>query len=106
MSIYATLWKLKFPAEGDEFPGCEWLTVTAQGVPAHVGSPGVSSGRPADDPFAAFLPPAVDTDEHDEADYLRAVVIVTERTKKGTAHSPQDVRSIPCSFSPARITRA
>lgn len=27
MSIYATLWQLKFPAAGDEFPGCEWLGV-------------------------------------------------------------------------------
>jgi hypothetical protein len=24
MSIYATLWKLKFPKDGDDFTGCEW----------------------------------------------------------------------------------
>ena len=33
MSIYATLWQLKFPRDGDDYPGCEWITVTAQGVP-------------------------------------------------------------------------
>ena len=30
MSIYATLWKLKFPRHGDYYLGCEWITVTAQ----------------------------------------------------------------------------
>jgi hypothetical protein len=39
MSIYATLWALKFPKEGDEHLGCEWIGVRAQAVPAHVGSP-------------------------------------------------------------------
>jgi hypothetical protein len=39
MSIYATLWALKFPKEGDEHSGCEWIEVRAQAVSAHVGSP-------------------------------------------------------------------
>jgi hypothetical protein len=39
MSIYAKLWKLKFPREGDDYLGCEWITVTAQGVQPHIGSP-------------------------------------------------------------------
>jgi hypothetical protein len=39
MSIYATLWKLRFPSGGDYFRGCEWVEVTAQAVPPHVGSP-------------------------------------------------------------------
>ena len=39
MSIYATLWWLKFPRYGDEYIGCEWIRVSAQGVPAHVGTP-------------------------------------------------------------------
>ncbi len=39
MSIYATLWKLKFPKFGDHHIGCEWIEVTAQGVPPHIGSP-------------------------------------------------------------------
>ena len=25
MSIYATLWALKFPKDGDDYPGCEWI---------------------------------------------------------------------------------
>lgn len=25
MSIYATLWRMKFPKEGDEHLGCEWI---------------------------------------------------------------------------------
>ena len=33
VSIYATLWILKFPARGDSYVGCEWETVMAQGVP-------------------------------------------------------------------------
>lgn len=36
MSIYATLWQLKFPKDGDDYFGCEWMTVTAQGVPPHI----------------------------------------------------------------------
>jgi hypothetical protein len=39
MSIYATLWILKFPALGDSYFGCEWETVIAQGVPGHIGTP-------------------------------------------------------------------
>ena len=38
MSIYATLWWLKFPRCGDDYVGCESIRVTAQGVPAHVGT--------------------------------------------------------------------
>jgi hypothetical protein len=38
MSIYATLWKLKFPKDGDDFIGCDWIEVTAQGVPPHIES--------------------------------------------------------------------
>jgi hypothetical protein len=42
MSIYATLWQLKFPRYGDGHTGCDWIAVMAQGVPAHLGaaSPG------------------------------------------------------------------
>ena len=38
MSIYATLWILKFPALGDAYFGCEWETVIAQAVPGHIGT--------------------------------------------------------------------
>lgn len=90
MSIYATLWKLKFPKDGDSYPGCEWITVTAQGVPPHVGSPNLGCGYEEGDPFAAFLPPPVATDGEGEAEYMRAVVFVTEHTPKGTDRSPQE----------------
>ena len=90
MSIYATLWKLKFPLDGDDYPGCEWLTVSAQGVPAHIGSPSPGSGYEDSDPFASFLPPPVHSDKDGESRYMRAVVFVTERTPKGTDRSRQE----------------
>ncbi len=86
MSIYATLWKLKFPTDGDDYPGCEWITVTAQGVPSHIGSPTSGNG----DPFAAFLPPPVHTNEDRRSEYMRAVVFVTDHIPKGTHRSPQE----------------
>jgi len=53
MSIYATLWQLKFPRYGDDHTGCDWIAVMAQGVPAHVGtwSPGPDSEE--EDPYSA-----------------------------------------------------
>ena len=84
MSIYATLWRLKFPRDGDDYLGCEWSTVTAQGVPPHIGSPTPGCGYEDEDPYAAFLPPAVHTDADGEHEYMRAVVFVTENTPKGT----------------------
>jgi len=90
MSIYATLWTLKFPKDGDEYLGCEWIKVTAQGVPAHIGSPTPGCGYEGRDPYAAFLPPPVETDEDGEAEYMRAVVFVAEGTRKGTRRSGQE----------------
>ena len=90
MSIYATLWQLKFPRDGDDYLGCEWITVTAQGVPPHIGSPTPGCGYEDGDPYAAFLPPAVHTDADGEYEYMRAVVFVTEDTPKGTERSPQE----------------
>ncbi|MBI2316703.1 MAG: hypothetical protein HYU75_06730 [Betaproteobacteria bacterium] len=83
MSIYATLWKLKFPKYGDDYPGCEWVTVTAQGVPSHIGAEG-------DDPFGEFLPPLVQPGREGGPEPLRAVVFVTEHTPKGSARSGQE----------------
>ena len=80
----------QLPTDGDDFPGCEWITVTAQGVPAHIGSPSSGSGYEDSDPFASFLPPPVRIDNDGESEYMRAVVFVTERTPKGTARSPQE----------------
>lgn len=90
MSIYATLWTLKFPRDGDEYPGCEWIAVSAQGVPSHIGSPTPGNGYEDGDPYAAFLPPPLRTNTDGDANYMRAVVFVTERTTKGTERSPQE----------------
>lgn len=90
MSIYATLWTLKFPKEGDAYIGCEWIKVIAQGVPSHIGSPTPGCGYEDGDPYAAFLPLPVETDENGEAKYLRAVVFVTAGTPKGTVRSGQE----------------
>ena len=90
MSIYATLWKLKFPREGDTHYGCEWIEVTAQAVPPHIGSPTAGCGYEQGDPYAAFLPPAIVCDREGDAAHHRAVVIVTEHTVKGTERSGQE----------------
>ena len=90
MSIYATLWKLKFPKEGDEHMDCDWIEVTAQAVPPHVGSPTPGNGYADGDLFADFLPPAVVTDSDGLAKYNRAVVFVTEYTLKGTERCGQE----------------
>ena len=90
MSIYATLWTLKFPKEGDEHMRCEWIEVSAQAVPAHVGSPAPGCGYENGDPYAAFLPPAVATDADGDAPFHRAVIIVTEYSIKGTERSGQE----------------
>src|SRR5882672_10788259 len=58
MSIYATLWTLKFPKHGESFKDSEWIEVTAQGVPPHIGSP-TSSFREKNDPFTSFPPPPI-----------------------------------------------
>ena len=90
MSIYATLWTLKFPREGDETIGCEWITVRAQAVPAHIGTLTPSHGDEGGDPYAGFLPPAVEVEDQGFAPYDRAVVFVTEHSIKGTEHNPQE----------------
>jgi len=83
MSIYATLWTLKFPAHGDDYVGCEWIGVTAQGVPAHIGTHTLGHGYENGDPYASFLPPAIPGPADDEDDAaLRAVVIVRDGTEK------------------------
>jgi hypothetical protein len=79
MSIYATLWALQFPRYGEFHIGCEWVTVIAQGVPAHVGAE-------APDPYTSFLPALPNS----VADDLRAVVFVVEGAAKGTVRSAQE----------------
>lgn len=87
------MWKLKFPKEGDDHLGCDWIEVTAQAVPPHIGSPTPGCGCEEGDPYAAFLPPALQTDAEGDARFHRAVVFVTEYTAKGTARSPQEYAS-------------
>jgi hypothetical protein len=83
MSIYATLWTLKFPATGDDYSGCEWEAVMAQGVPGHIGTPTPGHGYEAGDPYSNFLPPAIPVPDDDDAvTPLRAVVIVREKSEK------------------------
>jgi hypothetical protein len=79
MSIYATLWALQFPRFGEFHIDCEWVTVIAQGVPAHVGAE-------VPDPYSAFLPALPNSVTVD----LRAVVFVVEGTAKGTIRSAQE----------------
>lgn len=82
MSIYATLWELKFPLYGQSHTDCEWETVLAQGVPAHI-------GEDDDAPYLAFLPPR----EQSIQDDLRAVVFVRALDQKGTVRSAQEYPS-------------
>lgn len=79
MSIYATLWALRFPQSGDFHAGSDWVTVLAQGVPAHIGAE-------FPDPYASFLPPIPESIAGD----LRAVVFVTPGWPKGTVRSGQE----------------
>jgi hypothetical protein len=93
MSIYATLWKLKFPKEGDHVAGCDWIEVTAQGVPPHIGSPSPGAGYESGDPYGAFLPPPMAVNSDGDAPHLRAVVFVTEFTEKGTERCSQEYQA-------------
>jgi hypothetical protein len=93
MSIYVTLWKLKFPKEGDEYVRCDWIEVTAQGVPPHIGSPTPGLGYEDGDPYADFLPPPVESDQDGDGPFMRAVVFVTESSIKGTERSGQEYAS-------------
>ena len=90
MSIYATLWQLKFPRYADAHTDCEWADVIAQGVPAHIGSPTPGCRYETGDPYCNFLPPAVEVAPDDDGTELRAVVFVTAGTAKGTARSGQE----------------
>lgn len=83
LSIYATLWSLKFPRYGDTPLDCEWEEVIGQGVPAHIGTPTPGYGYESGDPYASFLPPAVPVSEGNvEGTALRAVVVVLSGTVK------------------------
>lgn len=90
MSIYATLWSIKVQDPASSFSEPRWVKVTAQAVPAHIGSPTPGCGYEDGDPYAAFLPPPVQTDEMGDAAHHRAVVFIREGTQKGTQRSGQE----------------
>jgi hypothetical protein len=77
MSIYATQWALRFPRRCDFHIGCEWVTVLAQAVPAHVAAGGG---------YRTLLPPYPDAVAND----LWAIVFVVEGAAKGTKRSSQE----------------
>lgn len=105
LSIYTTLWQLRFLRLGDACEGCEWVDVFAQGVPAHLGTPTPGSGYEAGDPYAAFLPPPLRIGVDGSEDRLRAVVFVTGDTKKGTSRAAQKYECR-CSYSAVPSTRS
>src|SRR2546427_9397748 len=90
MSIYATLWSLQFPRYGDDYVGCEWIRVRAQGVPAHIGTPTRGFGYDGGDPYGEFLPPPVGVKADGDSEFMRAVGVITEETQRGTARSAQE----------------
>ncbi len=79
MSIYSTQWALRFPRFGDFHIGCEWVTVLAQAVPAHVAANAGGS-------YHTFLPPFPEAVVND----LWAVAFVVEGAAKGTGRSGQE----------------
>jgi hypothetical protein len=93
VSIYATLWQLRFPRTGDVYEGCGWVDVFAQGVPAHIGTPTPGYGYEAGDPYDSFLPPALRIGVDASEDALRGVVFVVGDTKKGTLRHAQEYES-------------
>lgn len=90
MSIYATLWTIQIQDPASPFTSPKWVKVTAQAVPAHIGSPTPGCGYEDGDPYGNFLPPPVETDEDGNAPYHRAVVFVTDEAEKGTERSGQE----------------
>ena len=93
MSIYATLWHLGFPREGEDDVDGEWVDVLAQGVPAHIGTPTPGYGYESGDLYESFLPPALRVEGATSEDDLRAVVFVVAASKKGTSRSGQEYES-------------
>jgi hypothetical protein len=90
MSIYATLWSIQIQDPAASFSRPRWVEVTAQAVPPHIGSPTPGCGYEDGDPYAAFLPPAIETDDEGSAPFQRAVVFVSKQARKGTPRSGQE----------------
>ena len=91
MSIYCTLWELRFPLDGVSFPSgrteiafssrtIDDIEVFAQAVPAHIQDDG---------PKWAFLTSPV----HENSPHHRTVIITTEADEKGTKRNGQEYRN-------------
>ena len=63
---------------------------SAQGVPEHIGTATHGFGYEDADPYAEFLPLAIEVNTDGDSEFMRAVVFVTEETQKGTDRSPQE----------------
>ncbi len=85
---------LQFPRFGEFHINCEWLTVTAQGVPAHVGAEAL-------DPYTSFLP----TLPNSVAADLRAVVFVVKGVPSKALFAPPRSTRRPCWCSQVRSMR-
>lgn len=87
MSIYATISTIRLPQEGMvpvNEKNTKWVSVIAQGVPAHIGR----RDQYDDDPYSSFLPPALKKESNLP---YRAVVFVKQGSKKGGKnHHPQE----------------
>ena len=90
MSIYATLWSIQIQDPALPSTISRWVTVAAQAVPPHIGSTTSGCGYEDGDPYGDFLPPPVKTNKDGKSEYNRAVVFVTDRTRKGTARNGQE----------------
>ena len=64
--------------------------MTAQGVPPHIGSSTPGLGYENGDPYSDFLSPALVIEDEGHAEFMAAVVIITDETEKGTARRPQE----------------
>ena len=62
MSIYATLWSIQIQDPASPFTSPSWITLTAQAVPSHIGSPTPGCGYEDGDPYAKWLEPLATTD--------------------------------------------
>ena len=90
MSIYATLWssKIQNPALPSTMP--RWVKVTAKPSRPTSAAQALGAVNEDGDPYRDFLPPPVKTNEFGEAEYDRAIVFVTDNTRKGTARNGQE----------------
>ena len=74
------------PLIGNLIPRRPPATARGRGVSGSTAGCGYEAG----DPYVDFVPPPLETDGDGQAPYDRAVVFVTDETKKGTARNGQE----------------